>query len=636
MNTTPYPQLLEALHSHTLALFLGADLPREVTGLPSRADLAHEMAQRYHLDETLSLAEVAQRVSQAGNRFEFTDFIRNALDTSGKSPSAFHQGIVTLVKEHNIKTIITTAYDNLLEVAFQQAGVGFNRVVRGSDVSFIRPDRPTLINLYGDGQQPDTLVVTDRDHSQLLRDRDKEDVIDEVRRTFRRSTLLFYGYSLSDSDFKFLFDQIAESKFARLAYAVWPGLLEADVRMWRDRGIVILEEDPLGVMNASITMPSSRKVAPDVNVPAGSVASNSTSATTNETAPITNVSGGINLNSANTNIGGDAIGRDKIVSAGGHIIHAAAGAMVIIGAGENKAAGAAARPTTEPATAAAEDVDVAILTVLPEEYQAVCDQFAALRPPHGGAANIYAWQIGKVACPRLGGAYTVSVGMMGRAGTPLSALAAVDAVQRWKPRYIFFVGIAGGLTGLSKGDVVIADVIYGYEYGKIEQVFAPRNNWTYKTDLGLLTGANAYALQPRWRDRVKVQPPAATTAKVTAGEVASGDKVIDDPTNAFFAEVLKRWPKVKAVEMEGAGVGAAIEQAQALGVPVGFMMIRGISDLPRPPQADEPRGTVERDNWKPYASGTAAAFTMGWIEHGLPEMPRNDAARAANRGESST
>ena len=177
MNKTTRPELEDALKSHTLALFLGADLPRDVTGLPSRADLARDLARRYRLDESLSLAEVAQRVSQAGNRFEFTDFIRNALDTAGKSPSAFHHGVVALVKEHGIGTIITTAYDNLLEVAFQQAGVGINRVVRGSDVSFIRQERPTLIKLYGDAQQPETLVVTDRDHSQLLRDRDKEDVI---------------------------------------------------------------------------------------------------------------------------------------------------------------------------------------------------------------------------------------------------------------------------------------------------------------------------------------------------------------------------------------------------------------------------------------------------------------------------
>ena len=39
MRHTDYiPELAEALQHRTLALFTGADLPRAVTGLPSRAD----------------------------------------------------------------------------------------------------------------------------------------------------------------------------------------------------------------------------------------------------------------------------------------------------------------------------------------------------------------------------------------------------------------------------------------------------------------------------------------------------------------------------------------------------------------------------------------------------------------------
>jgi hypothetical protein len=255
MTTPQQMALSESLRRNTLALFIGADLPGHVTGLPSRSDLARELARRQGLDETLPLAEVAQRVSQAGNRWAFTDFVRQALDTSGSSPGPFHQRVVALVQEHQIETVITTAYDSALELAFQEARVGINRVVRGNDVSFINPDRPTLIKLYGDVGQPDSLVVTDRDHSGLLRDRDKEPILEEVRRAFRRNTMLFLGYDLTDPDFRFLFDGVAESRFARTAYAVWPGLTEADVRMWRDRGIVILADHPLDFLE-QLAVPS--------------------------------------------------------------------------------------------------------------------------------------------------------------------------------------------------------------------------------------------------------------------------------------------------------------------------------------------------------------------------------------------
>ena len=274
--------------------------------------------------------------------------------------------------------------------------------------------------------------------------------------------------------------------------------------------------------------------------------------------------------------------------------------------------------------------DIVILTVLPEEYNAVSNQLSRLRHPSnmGSSPNLYAWQLGDVYCPKFKGTYRVVVGMIGRAGNNQSALATREAIELWKPPYIFFCGIAGGLLGpkkgdddMKKGDVIIADVIHGYEYGKIDKNFAPRDNWTNRTDQGLLTGANAYALQNGWRERIRVMPPNECMPNVIRGEVASGDKIIDDSTNVFFSQVLKRWPKVKAVEMEGAGISSAIEQAHSLHIPIGFMVIRGISDLPR--HKGKGRGTGERDSWKPYASETAAAFIVGWIADGLPIQPHD-------------
>jgi hypothetical protein len=262
--------LLESLERGDLALFIGADLPREVTGLPCRADLARELARRKRLDTSLSLAEVAQRVARGGNRWDFTAFIRDQLDTTGKSPQPFHRRIVALVQEHEIKTLITTAYDNLLELAFQEANVPINRVVRGSDVSFIDPKRPTLIKLYGDAQQPDTLVVTEDDHYDLGRDRDKEDLLHEVRTVLRRQTVLFLGYNLADPDFNLLWREVLDraGRFARTAYAVWPDLPEGEVRMWRDRGIVILEEEPLHILERQVNIDLDDQIeSPSIETP---------------------------------------------------------------------------------------------------------------------------------------------------------------------------------------------------------------------------------------------------------------------------------------------------------------------------------------------------------------------------------
>ncbi|MCG8353628.1 MAG: SIR2 family protein [Chloroflexales bacterium] len=192
--------------AHAHALHRG-DLPRAETGLPSRADLARSLALRHGLAANLSLAETAQRVAQARSRWSFTAFLRDSLDATALVPQPFQQWVVELVRQFQIETIITTACDNLLDRAFQQAGLGLNRLVRGSDVSFSVSERPTLIKLYGNLQQPDSLIVIEQDHSALLRDRTREPILDEVRRAMRRTTVLFLGYNLADPDFRFLFDQ---------------------------------------------------------------------------------------------------------------------------------------------------------------------------------------------------------------------------------------------------------------------------------------------------------------------------------------------------------------------------------------------------------------------------------------------
>ena len=139
--------LLDHLIHQRLTLFLGADLPQALTGLPSRADLAHGLARRGGLGEDLSLAAVAQRVMQGGNRWEFTDYLGRQLDTLGKQPQRLHQFVAQL----SFQMIITTAYDNLLELAFQQAGARINRLVRDSDIAFADPRRRTLPGRLYDG-----------------------------------------------------------------------------------------------------------------------------------------------------------------------------------------------------------------------------------------------------------------------------------------------------------------------------------------------------------------------------------------------------------------------------------------------------------------------------------------------------
>lgn len=240
-------ELSEALQRRTLTLFVGADLPTALTGLPSRAELAQGLSERHGLAEGLSLATTAQQVMQRGNRFGFTDYIGRQLDTQGRTPGPIHQAIAALP----VLSVITTCYDNLLEQAYREANTEINRLVRDSDLLFIDRDRPTLLKLYGDLQQRDTLIVTEDDQYSLWRNRDKEMLLDEVRRMLH-NTVLFIGHNLADPDFMLLWREALDrmGRFAVGAYAVCPGMSPADQRVWAERMIWIIDGEPLALLAA--------------------------------------------------------------------------------------------------------------------------------------------------------------------------------------------------------------------------------------------------------------------------------------------------------------------------------------------------------------------------------------------------
>ncbi len=63
----PHPdQLLNNIKKSGCVLLLSVNLSLGCEDAPFRVELAHEMARRYRLDESLSLAEVAHRIRQAG------------------------------------------------------------------------------------------------------------------------------------------------------------------------------------------------------------------------------------------------------------------------------------------------------------------------------------------------------------------------------------------------------------------------------------------------------------------------------------------------------------------------------------------------------------------------------------------
>jgi hypothetical protein len=242
--------LAAKLKDSRLTIFLGGDLAEDIAGLPSRQALADGLAVQEGIEPGQRLATVAQQVMSHGRRWGFTNYLIQALEPAQVAPGPFYEQIARLAQATRPKLIITTAYHRLLELALQsQGGVAFSSVVQDEALRFLDPNRLTILKLYGDIQQVDSLIVTEQDQNALLRGREKPELVDEVRRAFRHSSLLFLGYDLQDPAVSALFDEVAGHRFQAHSYAVWPGLSQRERESFeQNRGLTVLPADPLAIV----------------------------------------------------------------------------------------------------------------------------------------------------------------------------------------------------------------------------------------------------------------------------------------------------------------------------------------------------------------------------------------------------
>jgi nucleoside phosphorylase len=229
-----------------------------------------------------------------------------------------------------------------------------------------------------------------------------------------------------------------------------------------------------------------------------------------------------------------------------------------------------------------------ILTALPVEYLAVRKHLANPKEVVHPNGTVYErgdfaddWRVG-----------LVEIG----AGNAGAALEAERAIEYFKPDVILFVGVAGGIKDVELGDVVASTKIYGYESGKVEQVFKPR------PEIGL----SAYSLEQRARTEAKKTDwwqrldGSTLTPSVLVAPIAAGEKVVASTESEVFKFLQSTYGDAVAVEMEGFGF---LEAARA-NHQVSAMVIRGISDL------ISGKSKVDKAGYQKIAASHASAFAF--------------------------
>lgn len=309
--------------------------------------------------------------------------------------------------------------------------------------------------------------------------------------------------------------------------------------------------------------------------------------------------------------------------------------------------------------------DIAILTVRPDEFEAVLKRFPDRRPVIGGK-NRYEYATVEDG----GGRTTVAIARIIEQGPGIAQAIARNTIEDLEPSWLLLVGIAGGVpdTEYSLGDVILASRLHDFSVSAALQGQPPTyesaggpmhldverflsaipgyrdrlNGWNSEDSIGVPkpvveipsdTNSNKYYGSHDWRAKVEKSllhnfPHNGTKRNPSylVGPTASSGILLKD--DSLLGLWLKSARAVYNVEMELGGVYLAARYGGNQQVRV--LAIRGISDIV---------GLHREEQWTQYACHSAAALGYAIIRTGILDFGQtmrltadsaNSAAMSAN------
>jgi hypothetical protein len=222
--------IIKAIKGEKCLPFLGAGASagytangRVVPGIPLGGQLAEQLATAcdYRNGTTYDLASVAEYYVYVknGNRGALEDWISAQI-----APISEPRPVQTVLAQiPEVKYMITSNYDGLLEAAIQACQRRLKRHVhrrthpRAGHLEFnpfIRHPEIAILKMHGTVEEPKTMVITQSDYIRYLAHLDHPDrgMPDFFRKTLiPNSHLLFLGYSLSDWNFRVIWEGVLAS-----------------------------------------------------------------------------------------------------------------------------------------------------------------------------------------------------------------------------------------------------------------------------------------------------------------------------------------------------------------------------------------------------------------------------------------
>lgn len=201
-------RLFELIRKEEVLLFAGAGFSM-YAGYPLGKELAKKMYnkltpnQQDEIELTSNLLQVTEDIYNLknGSKNFLIEILKKEFD---KEPSNTETHTI-LAKIPQIKTVITTNYDDL----FERTNKNLEVIRRSSDYPTIDPKKQLLFKIHGDLSDTKNIILTNSDYNNFFIENKAETVFwTAVKDRLASNHILFVGYSLEDPNIMVMFNRI--------------------------------------------------------------------------------------------------------------------------------------------------------------------------------------------------------------------------------------------------------------------------------------------------------------------------------------------------------------------------------------------------------------------------------------------
>lgn len=194
-------RLFEASHNNDLVIFVGAGVSIN-SGVPDWRELIQEFKKSLpdsviNENDYLKIAQLYKESVPSG---DYLNSIRGVLKDGKVHPNPIHEAILNLTPTH----IITTNYDNLIELSVDSSRTHFSVIRSDEDVPYAKSSR-FLIKMHGDFVSR-KIVLTESDYYNYTKNYPLLDNL--VKSIFASKTILCIGFSFNDLNLKIILNTI--------------------------------------------------------------------------------------------------------------------------------------------------------------------------------------------------------------------------------------------------------------------------------------------------------------------------------------------------------------------------------------------------------------------------------------------